>query len=134
MNGTTNVIDVHSCDEFDRALDTIELAAIFESAFLQVNIRLWGLVADDPILIQFLVGHSKRSSLLWHEDGSSWAAAMEEMQPLAERICCHNPAGPTYLEPELTLVTQTLVREAMAVYFMTGSRPESLSWHEMEMD
>jgi hypothetical protein len=132
-NRTAHKVDVRDCDQLDEALDTIELAAILDSTAFQVDLHPRDLSAGDPILVQFLVGHPARSSLLWHEDGAGWVATME-LSPLSQQICGRRPGGEIGLDPELTLVTEPVVRQAVTLYLMTNTRPSSLHWLEMEMD
>ena len=79
---------ITSLDQLDFALDEIELSAMQAGSIYQVDLWLAELKVGDPLMIQFLIGHPERSSLLWHEDSSTTFAVQNEVYPPAESLVC----------------------------------------------
>jgi hypothetical protein len=121
-------------DALDSTLDAIELSAMLAGCVYEVDMWLAEIKVDDPILIQFIIGHSDRSSLLWHEDGTTMIAVAEHMVQLGASIRCERPAGYTEKEPRLTMVSPSQVRDALSVYLLCDRRPDLVGWIEAEQD
>lgn len=133
-DGVQHEVFVDNVDQLERLLDDIELAAIQAQCVYQVDLWLAQMKAQDPILLQFLIGHPQRSSLLWHEDGTTMIAAVKLVQPISEGIACKRYSVTKIMDPELTMITPSAVRDALVLYLLTHSQPDFLLWTEAEQD
>ena len=125
---------VTDVDVLDYVLDGIELSSILAGCIYEVDLWLSDIRAGDPLLLQFVIGHALRSSLLWHEDGLTLIAVAEQVDRLGEAIECERPGEEGFKEPLLTMVTPSQVREALCLYLLFDRRPDSLLWMEAEQD
>jgi hypothetical protein len=121
-------------DELDAATDAIELSAIEYACAFEVDLWIGDMHAGDPLLIQFLVGYPGRSTLVWHDDGEAHYAIDRTIPESGLDIRCERIDGSHEVEAPVTGMTLRQVREALAVYLLTGSRPTGLEWIEAEMD
>jgi hypothetical protein len=125
---------VTSVDELDFVLDSIELSAMQYDCIYQVDLWLTHISSDDPILIQFLIGHSERSSLLWHEDGTTLIAVQEQVTPSSEGLRCERFGIPDYIDPGFTMISPAAVRDALSLFVLVNKRPDISRWKEAEQD
>lgn len=123
-----------SMEELDSVLDSIELSAMQGECIYQVDLCLTYIGADDPIMIQFLIGHPERSSLIWHEDGTTMIAVEEAITPLGDPLRCQRAGRSDYIEPNLTMITPATVRDTLSIFVLTHRRPDNLNWIEAEQD
>ena len=132
--GLRHEAHIASLEDLDVVLDTIELSAMRADCVYQVDLTLANLSLGDPIMLQFLIGHSVRSSLLWHEDGQTMIAVAEDISEPVEGIVYERYHYREEIEPSCTMITPSLLRDALSLYLMTDSRPECLRWIEAEAD
>ncbi|HXT93288.1 MAG TPA: Imm1 family immunity protein [Trebonia sp.] len=133
-NGVRHEVFVKALDEFEQVLDEIELAAIQAQCVYEVDLWLGKIMAEDPILVQFLVGHPKRSSLLWHDDGLTMFATGKLGDRISGGITCKRFSSTRIVAPDLMMITPSEVRDALILYLLTNSRPEFLRWTEAKQD
>jgi hypothetical protein len=131
-DGVRHEVFVSSVDQLEQVLDEIELAAIQAQHIYEVDLWLAHIASDDPILVQFLVGHPDRSSLLWHEDGGTKFAVAGRVERTSEGISCRRFGDTKIVDPGLTMITPSEVRDALVLYFLSNSRPEFLMWTEAD--
>jgi hypothetical protein len=125
---------VRNLSEFDSTWDRLGRLARARDLNYQVDLQASPLRDGDPILIQFLVGVTDRSSLLWHEDGECWAAIDLRLSLWHEDIRFARFHGIGCAPPTETRIAQHTVGEALAVYLLTRERTRSLHWGEIETD
>ncbi|WP_345424509.1 hypothetical protein [Pseudonocardia xishanensis] len=121
---------VDSVDGFDDTLQKISARAEVEGAAIQVDLQDVPLRPDGPIL----VGPGPRSSVLWHNDGISFAAAERGLLPLANDLVYTRGPERRCAPPEETRISQRAAIEALVVHLLTGERAESLEWMEASSD
>jgi hypothetical protein len=121
-------------EDFDSALDSVELSAMQGECIYQVDLFPADVNRGFPIMIQFLIGHLERSSLLWHEDGRTLIAVEKHVAPLTYTLQCERFAGREDVEPNLTMVTPAIMRDSLTLFFLTNERPEIVTWIESEQD
>jgi hypothetical protein len=129
-----NEMRVSNAEELDTALDEIECLAMLDSCVYQVDLTLVSLSIDDPLMIQFLIGHPARSSLMWHYDGITMIAVVSQLPLFAESIEYEHQSVIGRMNPEYTIISPSLVREALSVYLIANCRPRGLQWIEAEQD
>lgn len=125
---------ITSLDQLDSTLDSIELSAIQAGCIYQVDLQLTYIEIGDPILIQFLIGHPKRSSLLWHEDGTTMFAIQDHLSRLTENLVCRRFGRTGNVEPQFTMIASSVVRDVLSLYLLFNRRPDSINWKEAELD
>ena len=72
----------------DSVLDSIELSAMRDDCIYQVDLWLTNIGFTDPVMIQFLIGHSERSSLLWQCQTYLLDRGSGTRAPLKENLQC----------------------------------------------
>lgn len=127
-------IHIVRLEQLEATLDSIELSSILNKCIYEVDLQLADIRMDDPILIQFLIGHPDRSSLLWHEDGVTMIAIEQTIPYLLGGIKCERLHDSRIVDPEYTRISPPAVREALSSYLLTGHRPDFLDWSEAEQD
>lgn len=125
---------VASIEDFDAALEFIELSAMQGECIYQVDLYPTDWRAGDPIMIQFLIGHPERSSLLWHEDGTTLVAVEERITLLSYSLQSERSGDRDDIEPDRTMVTPATVRNSLSLFILTNERPENVIWIEAEQD
>lgn len=125
---------ITSLEQLDSVLDSIELSALVAGCVYQVDLRLSRITIGDPIMIQFLIGHPERSSLLWHEDGTTQFAVQDNISCLKESLMYKRFGNTNYSEPQFTMISYSVVRDALTLYLLLDRRPESINWIEAELD
>jgi hypothetical protein len=126
--GLTRTV-VTGVDGLDAALDDIGLSAVLGCRTYEVDMWRVTRSSGDPVLIQFLVGHSRRGCLLWHEDGESFAAVDRAVPALPDEIEYVRVDGRHLMEPVCARLRPETVRDALAAYLLTDDRPgTSLDW------
>lgn len=125
---------ITSLDQLDFALDEIELSAMQAGCIYQVDLWLAELKVGDPLMIQFPIGHPERSSLLWHEDGSTTFAVQNEVYPPTESLTCRRFGETEEIEPQFAMVDPVAVRSILALYLMLDQRPDIVNWIEAQQD
>lgn len=125
---------VTSLEELDSALDAIELSAMQDDCIYQVDLWLRHINIGDPALMQFLIGHPERSSLLWHEHGTTLIATQQHIAPCSDGLRCKRFGKNICVEPELTRVGPIVVRETLCLFVLTNRRPDVVNWIEAEQD
>jgi Immunity protein Imm1 len=121
-------------DDLDSVLDSIELSAMQGECIYQVDLFPADLRSGDPLMIQFLIGHPDRSSLLWHDDGATSFAVEGRMALLDYILHCERLGSRDDVEPNLTMVTPATVRNILILFVLTNERPENVVWIEAEAD
>jgi hypothetical protein len=127
-------VSVQDLDEFDAVARLIHKFAREQGMSIQVDLQASSPDEDDPVLVQFLVGDDERSSLLWHMDGVGFAAVDPHIQRRDHGMQFTHFYDVEFASPDETQVAQATVREAIAVYLLTGQRTEGLGWHEIPAD
>jgi hypothetical protein len=114
--GTPAVCEVQfsDTDGLMSALDRVTCESIAAGATLRADLYTSPTVMD-PLLIQFTVGDPSATTLLWHLDGEAMVAV---------------DRGP---EPAPSVSPSTL-RDALAVYLLTGERASALNWESLPGD
>lgn len=132
--GGLTAAQVTDVEDLDDVIDQIEWSALAASISLQVD--MWSPLVGpgDPILIQFLVGHAHRSSLLWHYDGSSDVAIDPRLEAWSIGLDYARVDGLYAMEPTCTQINPATVHDALTLYLLTNQRPDSLTWEEVPMD
>jgi hypothetical protein len=133
-DGSRREEEIASLDQLESVLDTIELLSMQSGSIYHVDLRLTRISAGDPTLIQFLVGHPERSSLLWHEDGAALFAVQGQMNRLCEDLTCRRYGHDEYIEPQFTMIDYAAVRATLSLYLLLGCRPDAVNWLEAEQD
>ena len=121
-------------DQLESVLDTIELRSIQNGYIFYVDLWLTHIGIDDPILIQFLVGHPERSSLLWHEDGATMFGVQSNISGLPGKLACRRFGQNEYIEPKFTMIGYAAVRDTLSLYLLLDRRPDTVNWVEAEYD
>jgi hypothetical protein len=124
-------VSVQDLDEFDAVARPIRKLAREQEMSIQVDLQASSPGEDDPVLVQFLVGDDERSSLLWHMDGVGFVAVDPHIQRLDHAVQFTHFHDVEFASPDETRVAQATVREAIAVYLLTGQRTEGLGWREI---
>jgi hypothetical protein len=128
--GLTTVA-VQDLDEFDTIVRFVGKLAREQAMSIQVDLRAAPPGGGGAVLIQFLVGQDERSSLLWYEDGTGFAAVDPYLprRPCSMHFTHIHDVG--CAPPDQTQVTQSTVHDALAVYLLTGERTKWLGWREI---
>lgn len=71
-------------------------------------------------MIQFLIGHPKRSSLLWHEHGITMVAVQGHITPLDSTFRCERFGERTDIERELTMISPGAMRDTLSLFVLSG--------------
>lgn len=121
-------------DQFETIVGLISQLARDQAMSIQVDLQAAPHGADDPLLIQFLVGGDDRSSLLWHEDGVGFAAVDPYLPQRPYGIEFTRGREIECAPPGETQVRQATVGDALAVYLLTGERTKWLGWREIPAD
>jgi hypothetical protein len=125
---------ITSLDQLDSVLDSIELSAMQTGCIYQVDLWLTYINIGDPIMIQFLIGHPERSSLLWHEDGTTMIAVQDHIGRLTESLVCKRFGETDDIEPQFTMIGSAAVRDTLSLYLLLNRRPDTVNWVEAEQD
>jgi hypothetical protein len=125
---------IASLDQLEAVLGTIELMSMQSGYIYQIDLRLAQISVGDPILIQFLVGHPERSSLLWHEDGVTMLAVQSQRNRLRESLSCKRFGHNEYVDPQFTMIDYAAVRDILSLYLLLDRRPDTVNWVEAEQD
>ena len=121
-------------DEFEAVVGLVGLLAREQAMTIQVDLRAAPAGPGDPVLVQFLIGDDDRSSLLWHEDGIGFAAVDPHLPRRPYGIAFTRSREVDCAPPDETQVRQSTVRDALAVYLLTGERTKWLGWREIPAD
>ena len=92
---------------------------------------------DDPLLLQFAVGHPWIATLFWHNDGECMAAVEPGI-----RLQSGFGSGGGYEQPDeahlpdlrYSRLRPSTLRDALAVYVLTDQRAAGLHWSVMPGD
>lgn len=133
-DGSRHEERIASLDQLESVLDTIELLSMQSGCAYHVDLWLTHISVGDPILIQFLVGHPERSSLLWHEDGATMFAVQDQVNRLTENLTCKRFSQDEYIEPQFTMIDYAAARDTLCLYLLLDRRPDTVNWAEAEQD
>ncbi len=125
---------IASLGQLESVLDSVELWSMQSGCIFCVDLWLTHIGIGDPILIQFLVGHPERSSLLWHEDGATMFGVQDHISCLSENLTCKRFGQNEYIEPQFTMIGYAAVRDILSLYLLLDRRPDTVNWVEAEQD
>ncbi len=115
------------------ALDTIVCESVAGGRPIEVDLYTLP-TRDDPLLLQFLIGHPRIATLLWHTDGeceiASEPGVRGDSAPADDTLTGFTTLasdGPAVLSP-------AALRAALEIYVLTGQRASGLQWATMAAD
>lgn len=122
--------------EVERWLDSITLMLMTTGcvAFISVDVRIEKRSADDPLMVQVLLGNHQRSGLIWHLDGQSVAAVDPRLPCWSTSMTIVDSFGSENLDPALSRITARDARDALRHFLETGERSTALDWETVPGD
>lgn len=126
---------INSADDLTTTWDKIHTAAARAGLVQQVDAMTRGRTITpygeaDP-LIQVLIGHPDRSSLIWHEAEDSYLATEAGLAPLSEPIIYDRGGQTDEMDPGEVLITPATAQRILSAFLKTGARPRDVAWEPL---
>lgn len=122
-------------DEVARLIERVGVEARDRGVAEQVNVWAGRWNRGDPEppnpLIQVLVGHPDRASIVWHEVEHSYQAVDDDLPPLAEDITYERGGQADAMPPEATRVHPATVTQVLTTFLATGTRATDVTWTDL---